>query len=211
MPAADEPLLSLLGFLAAVVVIFVDGRNAVGIAALAAGLCLAPLAAETTGTAAALILIGAGLAAAVAGPLSRALAGRVSWMAGLDPVVPVVTPEESLFGPRSIRVACGVAVLPAASWVSFNVPLGTAATVNGILFPAAIVWACAAVRLLTARTIIDVAVGVAGVGIAGAAGWLATGAAETVVGALAAGSLAPAMALTAGWLGGRHAAAGRPA
>lgn len=209
MPASGEPILSLLGFLAAVVVILVDGRRAVGIAALAAGLCLAPLAAESAGTAAALIVVGAGATAAVAGPVSRAVAGHAARMAGLDPVVPVVTSEESLFGPRSIRVACGVAALPAASWVSFNVPLGNAATVSGVLFPAAIVWASGAVRLLTARTVVDVAVGVAAVGIAGATAWLAAGAAETFAGALTAGSLAPATAAIAGWLSGRRVAARR--
>lgn len=211
MPGADQPLLATLGFLAAVVVILVDGRNAVGIAALASALCLAPSVADSAGGDAALLLLTAGASAAAVAPAGRLLARRVNWMAGLDPVVPVVATEESLFGPRSIRVAGGAATLPAASWVSFNVPIGSATTVSGILFPAAIVWTCAAMRLLTARTLIDLAVGVAGVGIAGAAAWFAAGGVDTVAGAAAVASLAPAIALVAGWLSGRHAAAGQPA
>jgi hypothetical protein len=128
-------------------------------------------------------------------------------MAGLDPVVPVVARADALFGPRSVRVAAAVLALPAASWVSFNVPVGAATTISGVLFPAALVWGCSAMRLLTARTLVDLAVGVAGVGVSGAAASLVAGGVGTLAVAAAAASLAPAAALTAGWLSGRHAAA----
>jgi hypothetical protein len=122
----------------------------------------------------------------------------------------VVAGAEALFGPRSVRVATAVLVLPAASWVSFNVPLGSASTVSGVLFPAALVWGCAGMRLLSARTISDIAVGVAALGIAAAAAWYLCAGVDTVPGAVTAASLAPGAAATAGWLRGRHAVA-RPA
>jgi hypothetical protein len=203
----NEPLLAGVGFLAAVVVTLVDGRNAVTYAALAAALGLAPSVAGIYGADAALVLVAAGAVAAVIGPLSRAAAHRVSWMAGVDPLVPVVAGAEALFGPRSIRVATAVLVLPAASWVSFNVPLGSASTVSGVLFPAALVWGCAGVRLLSARTISDIAVGVAALGIAAAAAWFLCAGVDTLPGAVTAASLAPGAAVTAGWLRGRHAVA----
>ncbi|HEY7927308.1 MAG TPA: hypothetical protein VIG86_07815 [Candidatus Dormibacteraeota bacterium] len=204
----NEPLLAGLGFIAAVVVTLVDGRNAVSYASIAAGLGVAPSVGEIYGADGALLLIAVALLAALIGPLSRALSRRVSWMAGVDPVVPVVAGREALFGPRSIRVAAGAAVLPAASWVSFNVPLGSASTVTGVLFAAALVWGCGAMRLLTARTLVDVASGVAAVGLGAAAAWLIAGGVEALAGAMAAASLAPGVAITAGWLGGRHAGVG---
>jgi hypothetical protein len=208
--APNEPLLAGVGFLAAVVVTLVDGRNAVTYAALAAALGLAPSVAGFYGADAALVLVAAAAAAAVVGPLSRAAAHRVSWMAGVDPLVPVVAGAEALFGPRSVRVATAVLVLPASSWVSFNVPLGSASTVSGVLFPAALVWGCAGVRLLSARTISDIAVGVAALGIAAAAAWFLCAGVDTLPGAVTAASLAPGAAVTSGWLRGRHMVA-RPA
>lgn len=205
--APNEPLLAGAGFLAAVVVTLVDGRNAVTYAALAAALGLAPSVASVYGPDAALVLVVAAVAAALAGPLSRALAHRVRWMAGVDPVVPVVAGVEALFGPRSIRVATAVLALPAASWVSFNLPLGSASTVSGVLFPAALVWGCAGMRLLSARSVGDIAVGVATLGIAAAAAWFLCAGVDTIRGAITAAALAPAAALTAGWLSGRHAVA----
>ena len=208
--APNEPLLAGAGFLAAVVVTLVDGRNAVTYGAVAAALGLAPSVAGFYGADAALVLVVAAAAAALMGPLSRAVARRVSWMAGVDPLVPVVAGAEALFGPRSVRVATAVLALPAASWVSFNVPLGSASTVSGVLFPAALVWGCAAMRLLTARTLLDIAVGVASLGIAAAAAWFLCAGVDTLPGAMTAASLAPGAAITAGWLRGRHAVA-RPA
>jgi hypothetical protein len=203
----NEPLLAGAGFVAAVVVTLVDGRNAVAWASIAAALGLAPSVAAADGADAAVLLFAAAALAAVSGPLARAIAHRTSWMAGLDPVVPVVAGVESLFGPRSIRAAAGAVILPAASWVSFNVPLGSASTVRGVLFPAAVVCGCAAMRLLTARTIVDISVGVAGVGLAAAAAWIVSGGVDTLSAAAAAAGLAPGAAATAGWLGGRHAGA----
>lgn len=202
---ANEPLLALAGFLAAVVVTVVDGRNAVTYASLAAALGLAPSVATLYGADAALLLVGAGLAAAFLGQVSRTIAHRTSWMAGVDPTVPVVSGGEGLFGPRSIRVATGVLVLPGASWVSFNIPLGSASTVSGVLFPAALIWGCAGMRLLTARTLADFAVGVASLGIAAAAAWFICAGVDTVTTAAAAAALAPGAAIGAGWLRGRHA------
>jgi hypothetical protein len=203
----NEPLLASAGFVAAVVVTLVDGRNAVSYASLAAALGLTPSVVIFYGADAALVLGAAAVAAALAGPLSRWLARRVSWMAGVDPLVPVVAGTEALFGPRSIRAATAVLVLPAASWVSFNVPLGSASTVTGVLFPAALIGGCAGIRMLTARTLADIAVGIAALGIAAAAAWFLCAGVETVPGAVTAAALAPAAAVLAGWLRGRHAAA----
>jgi hypothetical protein len=203
----NQALLALLGFMAAVVVTLVDGRRAITYASLAAGLGLAPAVVGVSGGDAALVLIGAAALAAVLAPLTRVLAQRGSWTAGVDPVVPVVARAEALFGPRSVRVASAVVVLPAASWVSFNVPLGAASTVSGVLFPAALVSGCAAMRLLTARTLNDLAVGVAALGIGASAAWFLCAGVGTLASAAAAASLAPATAVAASWLGGRHAAA----
>ena len=208
---ANEPLLAGAAFLAAVIVVLVDRRNAVVYASIAAGLGLAPSAAAVYGADAALLLLSAAAVTGLVGPISRAAAHRAGWAAGLDPMVPVVTGSEALFGPRSVRVAAGTAVLPAASWISFNVPLGSASTVSGVLFPAALVFGCGAMRLLTARTVVDLAVGVAGVGLASSSAWLICGGVDTLPTAAAAAALAPAAAMTAGWLSGRHAGASRRA
>ncbi len=207
---ANEPLLAGAGTLAAVVVTLVDGRNAVTFASLAAALGLSPAVITLYGADAGVLLVAAAVAAAVAGPLSRALAHRISRMAGIDPAVPVVAAAEGLFGPRSIRVAIAVLVLPAASWVSFNVPLGSASLVTGTLFPAAVLWGCAGMRLLTARTLADIAVGVAVLGIAAAAAWFLCAGVDTLAGAAAAAALAPGAAIATGWLRGRHSGAAGP-
>lgn len=209
--APNEPLLAAAGFLAAVIVTVVDGRNAVSYASLAAAIGLAPSVASLYGADAALVLAAAAVAAALLGPLSRRAAHRVSWMAGVDPNVPVVGGSEGLFGPRSARVITAVLILPGASWVSFNIPIGAASTVSGVLFPAALIWGCAAMRLLTARTLTDLAVGVAALGIAAAAGWFICSGVDTMSGAVTAAALAPAAAVTTGWLRGRHTTAARAA
>ncbi len=200
----NEPLLAAAGFLAAVVVTVVDGRHAVTYASLAAALGLAPSVATLYGADAALVLVAGAVAAAILGPLSQAAAHRVSWMAGVDPNVPVVGGANGLFGPRSVRVVTAVLVLPGASWVSFNIPIGSASTVSGVLFPAALIWGCAAMRLLTARTVADLAVGVATLGIAAAAAWFICGGGDTLTAAATAASLAPGAAVATGWLRGRH-------
>lgn len=204
----NEPLLAAVGFLAAVVVTLVDGRNAVTYASLAAALGLAPSVATLYGADAALVLVVAAVATALVGPLSNAVAHRISWIAGVDPNVPVVGGTAGLFGPRSIRVVTAVLVLPGASWVSFNIPIGSASTVSGVLFPAALIWGCAGVRLLTARTLADLAVGVATLGIGAAAAWFICAGVGTMSGAVTVAALAPGAAIATGWLRGRHAIAG---
>ena len=100
---SNEPLLAAAGFLAAVVVTLVDGRNAVTYASLATALGLAPSVASFYGADAALVLVGAAVAASLLAPLTRAVSRRLSWMAGVDPNVPVVAAGDGLFGPRSVR------------------------------------------------------------------------------------------------------------
>jgi len=207
----NEPLLAAVGFLAAVVVTLVDGRRAVTWASLAAALGLAPSVAASYGADGAVVLLAAAVAAGVAGVLSHAVAGRLPRVAGVDAGVPVVAGVAGLFGPRSIRVATAVLVLPAASWVSFNIPLGSASTISGVLFPAAVVGGCAGMRLLTARTVLDIAVGVAALGIAVAAAWFLSAGVDTLSSAATVAALAPGAAITSGWLRGRHRAVRRPA
>lgn len=201
---ANEPLLAAVGFLAAVVVSLVDGRNAVIWASLAAAVGLAPSVAQTYGAVGAVVLLGAALAAVLGALLSQALAGALAPVAGVDAVVPVVAAAEGLFGPRSVRVATAVLVLPAASWVSFNIPIGSASTVTGVLFPAAVVGGCAGMRLLAARTIADIAVGVAALGISLAATCLLSAGVDTLATAAAVAALTPAAAIAVGWVKGRH-------
>jgi hypothetical protein len=207
----NEPLLAAVGFLAAVVVTLVDGRRAVTWASLAAALGLAPSVAASYGADGAVVLLAAAVAAGVAGVVSQAVAGRLPRVAGVDAVVPVVAGVEGLFGPRSIRVATAVLVLPAASWVSFNIPLGSASTISGVLFPAAVVGGCAGMRLLTARTVLDIAVGVASLGIAVAAAWFLSTGVDTLSSAATVAALAPGAAIASGWLRGRHRAVRQPA
>jgi hypothetical protein len=201
----NEPLLAAAGFFAAVVVTVVDGRHAVTYASLAAALGLAPSVATFYGADAAVVLVVAAVAAGLLGPLSGRVAHRAGGMAGVDPNVPVVGASAGLFGPRSVRVITAVLVLPGASWISFNIPIGSASTVSGVLFPAALIWGCAAMRLLTARTLVDLAVGVAALGIAAAAAWFICAGVDTMRAAVTAAALAPAAAITTGWLRGRHA------
>jgi hypothetical protein len=206
----NEPWLATAGFLAAVVVTLVDGRRAVTYASIGAALGLSPTVASLDGADAALLLMAAAFAAATFGSLGRVAAHRFNRPTGVDPNVPVVAGAEGLFGPRSVRVICAALVLPGASWVSFNIPVGAASTVTGVLFPAALIWGCAAMRLLTARTVGDLAVGVAALGLAAAGAWYICGGVDTLVTAATAAALAPAAALTAGWLSGRRAIAVRP-
>jgi hypothetical protein len=204
---ANDAVLGALGFIAAVVISLVDGRRAIMYASLASAAALAPSVAAAGGSEAILVLCAAAALATALLPFTRSMGRRLSWLAGVDPVVPVVARGEALFGPRSVRAASFVVVLPAASWVTFNVPLGAASTVSGALLPAALVYGCAAMRLLTARTLNDIAVGVAALGIAASAAWFLCAGVDTLPSAAAAASLAPAAAVAAGWLSGRHAPA----
>ena len=202
MPDA-EPLLSAAGLLGAVVAMMVDGRRAVIIAVVAAGAGLLPsMAALGTGIGVPLLLGAMALSAAAAW-LARRLALRLRWVAGLDPLVPAFAPSRQLFGPRSIRATAAAIAVPAASWVSFNVPIGAVAPVVGVLFPMAYTWGCGVLRLVVARTVEDLAVGVAMIGLGGAATVLAAGGSDVWFAASIV-LLAPLACLAAGWLTGRH-------
>jgi ribose/xylose/arabinose/galactoside ABC-type transport system permease subunit len=133
------------------------------------------------------------------------LGGRIlPWLSGLDPTVPAFTPTDRLFGPRSSRAFGAAAAIPIASWVSFNVPVGQITTaVQGLLFPVAYVWTCGVVRLLVARTLADLAVGVAMVSVATGTAWLLRSGSDSFPGAVLACAVAPLAAFLAGWLNGR--------
>ena len=156
----NQPLLDFIAFAAGAVAVMVDRRRAVLVTCLAVALALSPAAAIYGGGWAAVVVLGAGAAGAVAGPLAGSIAGRMVPSPGLDPLRPVGAQQEGLFGPRSARVAAGVIALIAASWVSFNVPVGSVAAVQGALFPVAFIFTCGVLRIFLARTVTDLSVGV---------------------------------------------------
>jgi len=200
----SEPLLSTIAVLAGVIALVVDGRRALSTAIVAVGLGLAPTAASIGGGEALLVLLSSAAVALIAGVAARALASRASWVAGLDPTVPVLAPRQQLFGPRSVRVFVAAISLPAASWVSFNVPVGAVAVVQGLLFPAAYIWTCGALRMVVARTVADVAIGAILVSLGSGVGWLVRGGSDATTGLVIASALPPFVAAVAGWLAGRH-------
>jgi hypothetical protein len=200
----SQALVATIGFFAGVVVAMVDGRRALRVAAVAAGLGLSVAAAEVGGGPAALVPLLAGLSAALLGTLAQRAAIALRWVPGLDPAVPVVAPPAALFGPRSVRAIGAVLALPAASWVSLNVQVGGAATAHGAVFTAAYVWLIGCLRLLRARSLQDLAVATAVLGLAAATGWLLEAGPGAIPEATAAAGLAPAAAMAAGWLVGRH-------
>lgn len=200
----SEPLLSLAGVLAAVVAMMVDTRGATLVALVAVAAGLAPTVALTGGGAAVLVLAVAAASGVAGAVLSRLAARSLAWVAGLDPRVPAFAPARQLFGPRSMRAFAAALALPIASWVSFNVPIGEVAVVQGILFPIAYVWGCGLLRMVAGRTMQDLAVGVTMIALSGAAAWLVRGGADAVAGAAAAATLAPLAAVVSGWLAGRH-------
>jgi hypothetical protein len=200
----SEPLLSLAGVVAAVIAVMVDSRGATLIALVAVAAGLAPTVALTGGGAAVLVLAIAGVAGVAAGVLSRLAARSLPWVAGLDPRVPAFAPSRRLFGPRSLRAFAAALAVPIASWVSFNVPIGEVAVVQGLLFPIAYVWGCGLLRMVAGRTVQDLAVGVTMIALSGAAAWLVRGGPDAVAGAAAAASLAPFACVVSGWLAGRH-------
>jgi hypothetical protein len=87
--------------------------------------------------------------------------------------------------------------------VSFNVPIGQIATVGGLLFPIAYAWTCGVIRLLVARTVEDLGVAVAMIGIATGTAWLLRSGTDSFPGGVLACAAAPLAALLAGWLNGR--------
>ncbi len=206
----SQALIATLGFLAGAVAAMVDGRRALRIAALATGAGAAPAAAATGGGPAALVPLLAGVAAVLLGTAALHAAFRLRWVPGLDPAVPVVAPPDALFGPRSVRALGAALALPAASWVSLNVQVGGEATAHGAVFAAAYIWFVGCLRLLRARSVQDLAIGIAVLGIAAATGWLLEAGPGALPEATAAAGLAPVAAAASGWLLGRHRRTFRP-
>ncbi|MFN2568350.1 MAG: hypothetical protein ABR564_01955 [Candidatus Dormibacteria bacterium] len=196
--------LAMLGFAAGMISIIVDGRHAVVIAGMAVAVGLVPTAAVQGGDPAVIMLLVAAAATGVLSFISTWLARRSSWVAGLDPLVPAVSPGQQLFGPRSVRVAAGAVAAPAASWASFNVPVGDVTIVAGLLFAIAYIWLCGAARLLVARTLEDLAVATVMVCLSSAVAWVLRGGPSALAEASCLAALAPLAGLTAGWLAGRH-------
>lgn len=199
----SAPLLSAAGVIAAAIAMMVDGRRAVAIAVVVLAAGLAPTAA-TFGGAPGTAVLGACAAAAVVLAWAGTLGGSVlPWLSGLDPTIPAFAPSDRLFGPRSGRAFGAAVAVPIASWVSFNVPVGQVAVVEGLLFPIAYAWTCGVIRLVVARTVADLGVGVAMVGIATGTAWLLRSGADSIPGAALACVVAPLAAFLAGWLNGR--------
>jgi hypothetical protein len=199
----SAPLLSAAGVIAAVIAMMVDGRRAVAIAAVLLAAGLAPTAA-TFGGAPGVAVLGACAIAVVLLSWAGWLGGRVlPWLTGLDPTIPAFAPTDRLFGPRSGRAFGAAIALPVASWVSFNVPVGQVAVTEGLLFPIAYAWTCGVIRLLLARTVEDLGVGIAMVGIATGTAWLLRSGADSIPGAALVCVVAPLAAFLAGWLNGR--------
>ena len=200
----NQPLLDLIAFAAGAVAVMVDRRRAVLVTCIAVALGLAPAAAIYGGGWAAVVVLGAGAAGAVAGPLAGSIAPRMRPRPGLDPLRPVGAPHEGLFGPRSARVAAGVIALIAASWVSFNVPVGSVAPVQGALFPVAFIFTCGVLRIFLARTLTDVSVGMAVTALAVSVGWMLRGGSAPLADAGGVIAIAPVVAAVEGWLASRH-------
>jgi hypothetical protein len=200
----SQALIATVGFFAGLVAAMVDGRRALRVAAVIAGLGLAPSAAEVGGGPAALVPLLAGVAAALTGTVAQRAAVALRWVPGLDPAVPVVAPPAALFGPRSVRAVGAALALPAASWVSLNVQVGGAATAHGAVFAVAYVWFICCLRLLRARSLQDLAIGTAVLGIVASTGWLLEAGPGALPEATAAAGLAPVAAAASGWLTGRH-------
>jgi len=199
----SAPLLSAAGVIAAVVAMMVDGRRAVAIAVVFLAAGLAPTAA-TVGGAPGAAMLGVSAIAAVLLAWGGRFGGRIlPWLTPLDPTIPAFAPADRLFGPRSSRAFGAAAAIPVASWVSFNVPVGQIAVSEGLLFPIAYAWTCGVVRLLLARTVEDLGVGVATVGIATGTAWLLRTGGDSFPGAALACVVAPLAAFLVGWLNGR--------
>lgn len=201
----SEPLLAFAGVVAAAIAMMVDTRGATLIAIVVAAAGLAPTVFVTSGGTALLLLVVAAAAGVVGTLLARIAARHLPWVAGLDPRVPAYAPRRELFGPRSARAFGAALAIPIASWVSFNVPIGAVTSVSGVLFPIAYVWTCGVLRMVVARTVEDLTVGVTMISFGGAAAWLLRGGPDAIAGAAGAAALAPLAALVAGWLNGRSA------
>ncbi|MGI8847704.1 MAG: hypothetical protein ACR2GX_05480 [Candidatus Dormibacteria bacterium] len=205
----NEPLLDLFGFLGGTVAVLVDRRRAVLLASAAVAVGLMPSAVGFGGSPAAFVLAGSVVVGAALGGVARLAGTRTHAGGGIDPLVPVYAPRRELFGPRSLRLVAAALSLPAASWISYNVPVGLIVPIRGMLFPVAFLWICGALRILLARTIEDLAVGTAVIGLAAAVGWLARGGVQPILGAVLMASLVPLASMVAEFLGGRRAASVR--
>jgi len=199
----SAPLLSAAGVTGVVVAMMVDGRRAVAIAVVFLAAGLAPSAATFGGAPGVAVLAASAIAAVLLAWAGRLSGRMLPWLSGLDPTIPAFAPADRLFGPRSSRAFGAAVAVPVASWASFNVPVGQVATTGGLLFPIAYAWTCGVVRLLVARTVADLAVGVAMVGIATGTAWLLRSGADSLPGAALACIAAPLAALVSGWLNGR--------
>lgn len=199
----SAPLLAAAGVVAAAVAMMVDGRRAVAITALFLAAGMAPTAATFGGAPGVAVLGVSGFGAVAFAWAGWAAGRRLPWVAGLDPSIPVLAPSGQLFGPRSIRAFGAAVAVPIASWVSFNVPVGQVAAVQGLLFPTAYAWTCGVIRLLLARNVEDLAVGVTMVSLSTGTAWLLRSGTDLLPGAVLACALAPIAALFAGWLAGR--------
>src|ERR1039457_1115395 len=208
---ASAALLSAAGVIGAVVAMMVDGRRAVAIAVVFLAAGLAPTAA-TFGGAPGVAVLGACAIAAVLLALAGSIAGRIlPWLSGLDPTIPAFAPSDRLFGPRSSPAFGAAAAIPVTSWVSFNVPIDQITTaVQGLLFPIAYAWTCGVIRLLVARTLEDLAVGVAMVSVPTGTAWLLRSGNDSFPGSVLACSVGPLAAFLAGWLHGRSSRRTRP-
>jgi len=200
----NQPLLDLIAFAAGAVTVMVDRRRAVLVTCVVVALGLSPAAAIYGGGWAAVVVLGAGVAGAAAGPLAGGIAARLAARPGIDPLRSVATAHEGLFGPRSARVAAGVIALIAASWVSFNVPVGSVAPVQGALFPVAFIFTCGVLRVFLARTVTDLSVGVSALAFAVSAGWLLRGGSGPLPDVAGVVALVPVTAALEGWLVARH-------
>lgn len=200
----SQSLVSTIGFVTAVMVVLIDGRWAPALAAVIAVLGLTPTVLAAAGVALAGELIAIAALTVAASRIAWIAGRRLRWIARLDPDVPAQGPRDALFGPRSVRVAAAALAIPAASWVSFNVPIGLSANVQGHLFASAYLWLCGALRLVVARSIEDMAVGVVATTVAGGAGWAVGTGSRGGGSTLALMLVALAAASCAAWLGGRQ-------
>jgi hypothetical protein len=200
----NQPLLDVIAFAVGAVAVLVDRRRSVAVACLVVAVGLSPAAAIYGGGWAAVVVLGAGALGGIAGPLAGVLAGWSAPRPGLDPLQPVGARAEGLFGPRSLRVAAALVVLVAASWMSFNVPVGSVAVVEGALFPVAFVFLCGVLRIFLARNLTDLAVGLTVVSLAAGVAWLLRGGGGPLPDAAGVMALAPTVSAVEGWVAARH-------
>jgi hypothetical protein len=198
-------LASYCAFVGVAVMLMVDGRRAVAVAAVAGSLGLAPAAAYLGGSVTALIILGVAPVTVAVVALSHRLAKIAPETVGLDPDVPMFAQPTAWFGPRSTRAAVVAIALPCASWMSFNVNLGGVAAVAGLGFPAAYAWLCGVGRILVARSVEDVCVGALLIGYGMALAWMIRDGSQSIANYVILLAILPIAGAITGWLSGRHA------